>query len=418
MRILIVDDELNVLDGLKRMLSSITEVTQMEFCSSGEIALEKLKSTAFDLIICDLQMPGVNGVQVLEHVRRLSPETIRFILTGMIDHPLHHAALRLSHQLIAKPCRPELLRELIVRAIRLKNRLKQSELSGVLAKLQTLPSLPQVYQRVIEYLAQPKASCRGLSRLIGEDIGMSARLMQLANSAYYGRPGKVNNPTQAVVYLGMQTVEAMILREGIFSKIDAELAERFAAAALEAHCLRVGVLAKRICTDLALPAEMTERALMAGILHDTGKIIMIVEFAAQFEQALQKSRAEKIELFAAERQICGFTHAELGATLLSLWSLPAEIIETAAFHHVPWLLAGPDRPGRTLCMADVIYIADCIDHQYCSSRSDGYTFSIIDAYLNEFGLADRYRQWQAEHLLALQQEFVYAQERQTLTADC
>lgn len=411
MRILLIDDELQVLEGLKRMLSSVTEITYLECSRCGVEALEKLSQTRFDLVICDLQMPDLSGVQILEWLRENHPETIRFILTGMIDHPLHHAALRLSHQLIAKPCRPELLRELILRAICLKRRLSQSELTSVLPKIQALPSLPKAYQHVMDYLSLPTASCRGLSRLIAEDIGMSARIMQLANSAYYGRPGKVHNPIHAVVYLGMKTVEAMILREGIFSKIDAALAERFAAYALEGHCIRVGMLAKQICTDLAMPAEMSDQASMAGILHDTGKIIMIAEFTRQFEQALRKSRTERIELADAERQICGFTHAELGAILLSLWSLPADIIETAAFHHQPWQLINQgSTTNRPLCMADVIYMADCIDHQYCSNWSDGWTFSALDAYLSDFGLTDRYRRWEAEHLAALRQELCYAQQ--------
>ncbi|MCE5187419.1 MAG: HDOD domain-containing protein [Planctomycetaceae bacterium] len=410
MRILLIDDDPHILEGLKRMLSSISAIKQIDACLSGKAALDLAKTTSgYDLVVCDLQMPQLNGVQVLEQFRTSSPGTIRFVLTGMIDHPLHHAALRLSHQMIAKPCRPEILRELIERALRLKRHLSQSELSSILPRLQALPSLPKTYRRVMDYLVLPTASCRGLSRLISEDIGMSARLMQLANSAYYGKPGKVHNPVQAVVYLGMRTIEALILRQGIFSQIDPALAARFGASALESHCMRVGCLAKRICADLSMPAGLLEQASIAGILHDTGKIIMIAEFTERFEQSLVKSRRDHIELIAAEKQICGFTHAELGASLLSLWSMPADIIEAAAFHHVPWLLAEENAPTkRPLCLADTVYIADCIDHRLCSSRSDGCTFGVLEAYLERYGLNQQFCQWQTDHLSVLKEDLCYA----------
>lgn len=409
MRVLFIDDDLNVLEGLQRMLLPLTQTIDMEFFPSPAVALERVKQDACDLVVCDLHMPGLNGVQFLEQVRTCRPDAIRFILTGMIDHPLHHAALRLAHQVIAKPCRPELLRELIQRAVKLKQRQAGSELAAVLPRIQALPSLPASYQRVLDFLSAPTASCRGLSRLISEDIGMSARILQLANSAYYGRPGKVNNLVQAIVYLGMKTVEALILREGIFSKIDPSLADRFAVGSLERHCMRVGMLAKRIGTDLAMPPEILEQTSTAGILHDTGKIIMIAEFADRFDQAIRQSRAQKIGLSEAERSVFGYTHAELGATLLSLWSMPADIIESAAFHHVPWLLADASNPAqRSISLSDIIYMADCIDHRFCSGWSDGCTPDVNESYLADYGLTEQFHLWQSEHLAALRQEPSYA----------
>jgi len=408
MRVIFVDDDQNVLEGLKRMLVPLMGSMQMEFFDLAADALDFMKSSPCDLVICDLQMPGFNGVQLLEKIRASSPGSIRYILTGMIDHPLHHAALRLAHQVIAKPCRPELLRELILRAVRLKNQFDQSELTAVLPRIQALPSLPSSYQRVLDYLASPTASCRGLSRFIETDIGMSARIMQLANSAYYGLPGKVRNLIQAVVYLGIKTVEAMVLHEGVFSTIDPALAEKFCVAGLENHCMRVGMLARRISGELSMPPETLEQASMAGILHDTGKIIMMSEFGDRFEQALTLSRDGDMPLTEAEKHVCGFSHAEVGAALLNLWSMPADIIETAAFHHCPQPTADAESAERTLSLADVVYMADCIDHYYCSGRSDGCTCTIDENYLENYGLAEKYRLWETDHLAALQQEPAYA----------
>jgi HD-like signal output (HDOD) protein len=408
MKIIFIDDDQNVLQGLKRMLVPMMGSMQMEFFDLAADALKYINSSPVDLVICDLQMPGFNGVQFLEKIRSSSPSTIRYILTGMIDHPLHHSALKLAHQVIAKPCRPELLRELILRAARLKKQFDQSELAAVLPRIQALPSLPSSYQRVMDYLANSTASCRGLTRFLETDIGMCARIMQLANSAYYGRPGKVRNLIQAVVYLGIKTVEAMVLHEGVFSTIDPAMAERFRVAGLENHCMRVGMLARRISTDLIMPPDLLEQASMAGILHDTGKIVMISEFTDRFEQALVLSRDGGMTLPEAEKHVCGFSHAELGAALLNLWSMPADIIETAAFHHTPQVNSPNETADRSLSLADVVYMADCIDHYYCSGWSDGFTGTVNESYLDNFGLAGQYRLWETDHLAAMQQEPAYA----------
>jgi putative nucleotidyltransferase with HDIG domain len=408
MKILFIDDDLNVLEGLKRMLVPMVDSMQMEFFDQPAQALESIKASPCDLVVCDLQMPGLNGVQLLEKIKTARPDTIRYILTGMIDHPLHHAALRLAHQVIAKPCRPELLRELIQRAARLKHQLDQSELAAVLPRIQALPSMPTSYQRVLDYLASPTASCRGLSRAIETDVAMCARIMQLANSAYYGRPGKVHNLIQAVIYLGVKTVEAMILHEGVFQMISPALAERFCLAGLENHCMRVGMLARRISSSLALPPELLEQASMAGILHDTGKIAMICEFTDRFEQALTLSRDGGMELSEAEKHVCGFSHAELGAALLNLWSMPADIIETAAFHHNPLLNTPSEPSGHSMSLADIVYMADCIDHYYCSGSCDGSTCTVNQSYLKNYGLAEQYCLWEADHRVAMQQEPAYA----------
>jgi HD-like signal output (HDOD) protein len=404
MKILFVDDDPSVLDGLKRMLFSMKGKWDIEFMDDPKAAKDSIEEGRYDLVVSDLQMAEVNGVELLEHVQKVSPKSIRFILTGVIDHPLHGKALRTAHQVIGKPCRPEAIKELIQRAFQCKDTLSSSELVAVLPKLQSLPSLPESYQKVMDFLGSPAASPRGLGKLITGDIGMSAKIMQLANSAYYGRPGKIHNPVQSVIYLGMKTVEAMVLTDGIFSRLDDDVVENFSISELQAHCTRVGMLARKICSDLQLPPEMNEQASMAGILHDSGKIVMVSEFKETFVQALEMAEQRGICVHEAEKELLGFSHSELGAILLQLWTLPGDIIESTTFHHTPWLLHSEEEEAKTLQLPDVVYLADAIDGEYMDHKDEDDQVGVCEKFLERFGLTEQYQTWLSDHVSAQRQE--------------
>lgn len=409
MKVLFLDDDTSVLDGLKRIMFSQKSIWEMDFFAEPGQALQAVEKNRYDVVISDLQMSEMNGVEFLEQVQTFSPETIRFILTGVIDHPLHSQAMRTAHQVIGKPCRPEVIKGLIQRAFQLKAQLETSELASVLTRVQSLPSLPEAHQKVLDYLSSSSANPRGLGKLISEDVGMSAKIMQIANSAYYDRPGKIHNPVQAVVFLGMKTVEAMVLTVGIFSRLDRKIAAEFSISSLQAHCVRVGVLARTIAMDLQLPPETTDQASMAGILHDAGKIVMLSQFTDKFTDSIQRSRRSNISLCLAEKQLFGFSHAELGALLMQLWTLPGDIIESTAFHYQPWRLHQADPESvNILSLPDVIYLANTIDEHYCSGWTDGSGVHLNNDYIAGLGLTEQYQTWLDNHLASQKQELEYA----------
>lgn len=407
MRIVFVDDDSQVLEGLRRMLFGRRDVWQMRFFTDPQAALVSLQEEPAELVVSDLQMPGMDGVAFLEQVRKNYSESIRYVLTGVLDHPQLGQAMRCAHQVIAKPCRPNLLCEVIERAKTIKDRLSAIKRVSLFSGLNDLPVMPESHQKVLDMLASPTASPRRLGQLVAEDVGMSARIVQLANSAWFGRSGSVHDPIQAVLFLGVKTVEAMVLTEGIFACLCPELVQEFGVSGLQAHCLRVGILARKISTDLQFSNDQIEAASTAGILHDSGKIVLISKMKDVFAQVLTRSRTEGRALYEIEQEMVGISHAELAGAMLQLWAMPAEIIEAIACHHQPSEAAVSFRISPEANLADVICLADAIDHCFCSNGADGVSPVIDQERLAYLGLTETAENWIQQHIEIYMKELCY-----------
>ena len=163
------------------------------------------------------------------------------------------------------------------------------------------------------------------------------------------------------------------------------------------------MLAKAICRTENFSEEDSDVAAMAGILHETGKMILISKLPEQLEEAIKTSRSRQIPLYEVERDLTGVTHAELGGCLLELWGLPNSIIEAATFHHEPWQC-----PGDEFSIVSAVYAANVIDHQLCSSCGDGWFEGVNTDYLEQLSVIDRWPQWQKMHLPIEVEEHEYA----------
>ncbi len=399
-RILFVDDERNVLNGLRRMLNSMKDQWKMEFVTKATDALSVMENTQYDVIVSDLRMPGMDGLELLENVREKYPQTIRFMLSGYTDQPLQNKAARCVHQFISKPCDAEQLKKHVSRAFALYDRLRSEEVATVLAEMRSLPVLPQVYQEVVDLLNKPSCSLRQIGQAIARDIGMSSKILQVVNSAFYGQGSKIVDPVHAVSYLGQKATEALILTSGVFSELPDKLISEFSVTGLQDHCIRVGSLAKEICKSEDLSDEDQETASMAGILHDAGKMILISKFTDRLREAIEISKQKGQTVHDAERELILVTHAELGGCLLDLWGLPNAIIEAVTFHHEPSLSIGDE-----FSLISAIHIADAIDHEFCCELGGGRPKMIDMAYLQRLGIEDKLDSWRKMHLPVLEEEY-------------
>ena len=387
-RILFVDDDRSVLDGLRRMLHKMRGEWKMEFVTRTSDALKVMRSTHYDIVVSDLRMPSMDGVQLFEKIRKKYPDVIRFMLSGYLDQPLQGRAARCVHQFIPKPCDAEQLKKLISRAFALRDQLRSKEASKIVSALRSLPVMPKVYQDVLDLLCKSQCSPRHVGKMIACDIGMSAKILQVVNSAFRGRAGQIVDPVHAVVWLGLKTVEALILTDGVFLKLSERQVKEFHATALQEHCVRVGVLAKAICRTEHMSGDDLDIASMAGILHDAGKILLIAKFTEKFAEAIRISRTQQIPLCKVEYDLLNVTHAQLGGCLLELWGIPNPIIEAATFHHDPWQCL-----GNEFSIISAVYIADAIDHMLCCGLGDGWHEEVDMDYLAQLSLMDKWPQW-------------------------
>ena len=334
-RILFVDDEPRVLDGLRRMLHSLRNDWEMKFVTSGAEALQCLAETQFDVLVTDVRMPEMSGVELLQEVIKQHPQLIRLVLSGTADLELTLQCVSLSHQYLLKPCDAQTLRATIQRAFCLRVLLYNPALRGLIAQLQSLPSIPAVYGELLRVLRTGEASPRTVGRIMGQDMAMTAKVLQLVNSAYFGVSREITNPVDAVVYLGMETVRALVFTSSAFSQFPVRNGLSSFVGELQQHSLAVGTLARRIARSMGLTPAAIDHAFVGGLLHDIGKLVLVSNYPKQYQEVLQRAREDPVPISEAERDFFGTSHAEIGAYLLWLWGLPDPVAEILALHHYP-----------------------------------------------------------------------------------
>jgi putative nucleotidyltransferase with HDIG domain len=356
-RILFVDDEQRVLDGLRRSAYALRTEWQAEFACGGAVALKILESQAFDVIVTDMRMPGIDGSALLQLVMERHPELLRIVLSGESESDALIRSVGVAHQYLSKPCSMEELKSTVNRTVALRRLLQDPSLRAVLSQIDTLPSLPPLYLEMVSLLDSPYTSLDQLGAVIARDMGMCVKVLQLANSAFFGRRQKVSSPAEAAGILGFNMIRSLSLAAHIFRADSPTGPPGFRLDALWQHSLEVSVLAEGIAKLIAPgDRDLRQQAQTAGLLHDVGRLVMARKLPLVY-QAVQELRSSKCtELVDAEREVFGASHAELGAYILALWGLPDEVVEAVAFHHSPehCQASDPKRPDSSVYAANVL----------------------------------------------------------------
>jgi putative nucleotidyltransferase with HDIG domain len=249
-----------------------------------------------------------------------------------MESAVHSAGI--AHQFLAKPCDAEALRETILRVLALRNLLHDPTLARLVAGIGSLPSLPASYAAINDELASEDPSLQRVAEIISKDIAMSAKVLQLVNSAFFGLARRVETIEQAVTLLGTEIIKSLVLSNAAFSQFR-PVSTRFLAERLWNHSLLVGSIAAKIAKAEGADKSVVGAALQAGILHDLGQLILATHLPQQFDVALEAAKVREVPLFETERETIGATHAQVGAYLLGLWGLPDSTVEAVAFHHEP-----------------------------------------------------------------------------------
>jgi putative nucleotidyltransferase with HDIG domain len=334
-RVLFVDDEPYVLNGLRRMLHGMRQEWDMEFVSSGQEALARLSSSPFDVLVTDIRMPGMDGTELLIEVMRLYPEIVRIVLSGQSDEETMLKTVGPAHQFLSKPCDAEILKSTVVRATALRGLLSSERLKTLVSGLASLPSLPALYEQILRALQSSKISVTEVGELIAQDVGMTAKILQLVNSSFFGLPRHVSSPVEAAVLLGSGTLHALVLSVGIFSQYARGGQDNSSLDSLRNHSLAVSRYARRIAEAEKQDNAFCDDCFLAGLLHDVGKLVLFGTFPEAYPEIAHWACLQDQPLVALEQEAFGGTHAEVGAYLLALWGFADSIVEATAYHHFP-----------------------------------------------------------------------------------
>jgi HD-like signal output (HDOD) protein/ActR/RegA family two-component response regulator len=334
-RILFVDDEPMVLAGLKRSLRPMCKEWDMVYAAGGEEALAAFDQQAFDIIVTDMRMPGMDGAQLLEEVQKRSPHTLSMVLSGQSDRETILRSVNPAHQFVSKPCEAEELKSRLIRAFALKDLLQNPGLRELVTKLDYLPSLPHVYLQLNQELRHEDPSLQKIDELIGTDMAMTAKILKLVNSAFFCLPCEISSASHAVQLLGLDTLRTLILSAHIFEQFQSRLLTADDVRQISEHSLAVSTSAKKIAILENADQRTQEESFTAGLLHDAGKLILAATLGEKYKRVLEHREKANVGLYAAEQELLGCSHAQVAAYLLGLWGLPSTIIEAVAWHHDP-----------------------------------------------------------------------------------
>jgi HD-like signal output (HDOD) protein len=237
-------------------------------------------------------------------------------------------------------------------------------------------------------MESPNASVETIGQIIAQDPPITAKVLQLANSAVFGLHLQVNEPGEAVAYLGLEATRTLVLLAHTFSEFDRLPRLGFSVEELWAHSVRVGQFAREIVLLEQQARDMAEQAYAAGLLHDLGKVLFAANLPVPFGQAVTLARQERMNLHHAESKVLGATHAEIGACLLGIWGLPGPIVEAVALHHQPSSASQIEFGPLT-----AVHAADVFAHEMAPEDPEVLPFELDQSCLQQLGLVERAELW-------------------------
>ncbi len=334
LRVLFVDDDENVLSSMQRMLHNKKNEWDIYLSNSGFDALNILENNSIDVIVVDIKMPLMNGAELLQKVKELYPDIIRIVLSGHTDEQVALQAIHSTHQFISKPCETEFLIKKIESTFSMRTFFQDKNILKILNAIDFIPSLPNIYLQIEKEMNSPDFSLHKIGELISQDISLTAKVLQIVNSAFFGLSRKISNPTEAVTFLGANIIKSLILYIKIFSSFKMPEENQNFINNIWLHSIKVADISKKISKYYTKNISISEGAYIASILHDIGKIVLL-QIPNYYNDIIELISVEKISYQEAEYRLFHTSHSEVGAYLLGIWGLPEEIVEAVAYHHKP-----------------------------------------------------------------------------------
>lgn len=226
-------------------------------------------------------------------------------------------------------------------------------LESMLTKVNDLPALPHVVVRVMELTEDPNATAQDINAALNQDQAMTAKVLKLANSAFYGFPRRISTVTDATIFLGFKTVRSIVMAASVSEMLSKEI-EGYAMdqGELWKHSQSVAIAARLIAKRAKFP--LLDIAYTAALLHDIGKVILNAYMKEQYIEVVQAVEEQGIPFMTAEESVLGFNHASVGARIAEKWNLPSELVEAIAWHH------DPARASVNPKLTSIVHIADVV----------------------------------------------------------
>lgn len=353
-RILIVGNQAEDLNRLREQLTRNRKDWTVVLACGGEDAIRQIDAEPFDVVVTEMALRGMDGADILQHVHRRQPQTARLVVCGQTSVSDMHRVMPLAHQVLGNACDTRGLERCIERLCNLLRRRGQPSVQRVLAMLARLPVLPRIYWELAGELDRPRADSNSVAAIIEQDPAITTRVLQLANSAYFGVQRQVRSVRDAATMLGMDSLRSIALLAGLSRLIhNSDLPAGFSLDALQTHSAHVARLATAMLND----SEERKTAFSAAMLHHIGYLMLAVNLPQEYTALREEAFARNTSVERIELDKLGCNHAEIGAQVLALWGLPLPLIEAVACHHRP-SASGETRFGAATAVHVAAVLAD------------------------------------------------------------
>ena len=347
-RIIFVDDDALVLGALRNCLRRYRKEWEMRFVASGEAALTELAASPADVVVTDMRMPGMQGQTLLHELREKYPSVLRLVLSGQASRDAVVEGMRVAHQYMSKPCPMEELYAVVQQLRTLQQHFNNPGLQRAIQSIDRLPTPSGIYRELQSALGNPDVGLKAVGHIVERDPALAARLLQLSNSAYYGRSTPVAQVAQALNRVGLDVLNALVTSSRLFSSVEQTLGNDHRAMVEQVQQRSLDVART---AQLLLDGEGAHHAYLAALLQDVGGLVLLSSFPEHREQ-LFGQKLWPSQRAIIEKEVLGFTHAEVGAYLLGTWGLPPALTQAVARQHAP--IAAP---GSQLDVPGAVYLA-------------------------------------------------------------
>ncbi|QDV13565.1 Hydrogenase transcriptional regulatory protein hupR1 [Rosistilla oblonga] len=387
MRVMFVDDEPQILRAISRMLDCADIDWDFETASGGREAIGALQQEDVDILVTDMRMPGMDGAALLDHVSHEHPATSRIILSGQADRDTMYRAVLPMHQFLSKPCDAQTLRDVLTRTYSIRSLFGNDETHRIVCGISSLPTTPGLLERVVAEANSRNGSIQKLGGLIACDPGLTAKTLQLANSAMFGYNGGEYSATQAARALGIEAMQALVAMLEHSSSIESAPLPDFSFDSYVAHAQRVARVACKIAIKEGWSLQLQREVYTAGLLHDIGRLVSSNHAHTKSPLVAAGPASGNDHFWESEPAIDEISDQKLGAYLLGLWGLPEEIVQAVALHRQPTAC-----PSDRTSAAAVVCAADCIAHEETDPWDDG-EIQDCENLFSKLGLPGRLETW-------------------------
>ena len=361
---------------------------EVTFVTSRQSAFDALAKIPFGAVVTDMSRTAGAENDFLTEIAKRHPNIARVLLFNSVENTANTKSRGVADQCVPSPCTPAMLVTVVERAQMLHQWLADPSMKRLLPRIRKLPSVPTIYLRLVQLLQSPQSDLNDVAQIMREDFVMTAKLLQMVNSPFFGLKRAVSSLDEAVTHLGFEQTKSLVLLAQVFSNYVEDKSSSFSLDQLWRHLMGTAKLARRIVNFEMDDPVLAETAFTAGLLHDVGKLLFAVNCAKEYDSLVAQADLNDMPYVDAERNLLGTSHAELGACVLGTWGLPAEILESIAFHHTPSL-----QVGKGFCPLTAVHVANVFEHGL-SSRSLGIEACNVDhAYLAGIGCEDRLPSW-------------------------